>query len=394
MDIPRAQSLPTTVTDASLGRGLSEGVTAGANMSYLAAQSAKLRSDAQIAAQKQALEEHQAKIKAAIDLNTTIGERLKYLAPEDQPDAVRMGLKAIANVAPELGIDPEVIPDNYQELYDQMIQAKRGHDETDPAKRLSDADYNEQLLRIGKRMSIAQKEHMKASMDLLPKTDLTPLGTTPGGIIQANAGTGEVRKTPIPGGGPISPVTTGVSPTEIDLALQRQFETKTQPLTNALNAAYAVHQLSKAAENDSTGANDYTLLQNAIVALNPNSILSREDAILDSSTAAQLMKTGGIPEQVTAYLQQKADGKILTRAQINDITKVVAASAKIKRTQLMSAMHGFSDISKRHGGDPARVTVPIAQITPPETGVDEGQDKNKGVSLWNKHRQTYGGVNP
>ena len=365
--------------------GLNKGLEAGSEMAYKATQSAALREQTRIAKQKQALEEHQAKVKNAIDLNATIGERLKYIAPQDQTDAVKMGLKAIATVAPELGIDPTVVPDNYQELYDQFITAKRGHEETDPNKRLSDADYNEQVLRITKRLSLAQKEQLAASQAILPSQDRSAIGTTGGNVVTVKPATGEVNTTPLPGGSVPKPLTTGVSTEQVDIDLQKQLEAKVQPLHNAINAAYAVNQFGKLASKDTSGASDWALLQNASVALNPNSILAQQGADLNEQTAGQLVKTGGIPEQLTAYVNQKADGKILTKNQRDDIILTVNAVANVKRTQLMSAYAGFSQVSKAHGGNPAQVVTPIIEALPTHIGNNDDQNDSAGRKLAKKH---------
>src|SRR6266446_288557 len=385
VDIPRAQPLPTGVTEANIGKGLSEGLDSGAKMAYLMQQTRALQQQRELEQKKlQAEIEQRAKTNALTGLEraTTLYDS----APKaTQPEIYKFIKKQMSVLAPDVQLPDTPAPSGFGKDLGYFIdQNKQWHD-TNGKEGLSDADA-----MYGATKYISSESPKWATLDT-SILNATPAAATkepmagPPGTPPTTFTPKTGSASPMPGGTPgLTTMPGGTSPTQIDLDLQKQFVTRAEPLHNALAAGYAVNQLAKV--KDTSGASDWGLLENAVVAMNPNSILSQNQGGLNAQTAPQLLKTGGIPEQLTAYIQAKAGGQILSDSQRQGIAKAVTSINQIHRTQLNSLIQGFGHTSKSFGGMPERVTTPVMGGLPPDnTANNEGQDNAQGSSLADRY---------
>lgn len=137
MEIPRAQPLPTGVTDANLGKGLATGMTAGANMGYLASQQKSLDianqyapQAAALAAQKQAAEIAQQKAKAdkdkadAINGIGSMAPLLKLLPINDAKKLLASHIAKLQSIYPDLPVDSKNVTDGNIDEVEQWAKGR------------------------------------------------------------------------------------------------------------------------------------------------------------------------------------------------------------------------------------------------------------------------------
>lgn len=396
VDIPRANPLPTGVTDASLGRGLSEGLTAGSEMAYKAAQVTQMK-------REQALKEQEMTFKVQQQKYTNAQLALERVIPlyDSAPRGTQPALwaftkKQLQVLNPDLNLPDDPPPSGVgKDLNYFLEQNKRWH-QTQGKEGLSDADAHfgasEYLTTESPKWATLDENILKSSP---LGTSKTPMSGGPGKPpVNFNPTAGDI--TPTPGGTPTtSGMPGGTSPADINRQLQQAFLTHSMPLQQSLAAAHAVIQFDKAAAKDPTGASDWPLLENAAVALNPK-IFQTIDQVggLNAQTLPSLQKTGGIPEQIKSWIESKASGTNLTEIQREGIVKAVKTAANLHRTQINSLMQGFGQLGKAQGGNPDQIVTPIIDALPEDVGNTDGQDASAGAALAKKHMSLIPGAVP
>ena len=238
MDIPRAQPLPTGVTDASLGRGLSEGMQAGAEMGYRS-------QEIQIAQQKQAQEKQKLQFEMQQAKFKNAQANLERIAPlyDSAPRGTQPALWAATKqqlqiLNPDLDLPDTPPPTGFGKDLNYFLEQNRKFHESGGKTGLNDADAH-----FGASQYIATESPKWATIDqnILSNSPLgankTPMSGGPGKPpVDYNPSSGDI--TPLPGGTPTtSGMPGGTSPTDINRPLQAALLQQLMPLHQSLAAA-------------------------------------------------------------------------------------------------------------------------------------------------------------
>ncbi len=364
VDIPRAQPLPTGVTDASLGRGLAQGWEAGNKMGYVASQTkaqdiqnqyapqaAKLAADAQAAKIKKD------QIDSALNFLGTVGEKLKFLPPDSQKKAIANGMNALDKAAPEWGIgqsDPTKIPDDGIDLIQQYGKLRGAHQSGE----LSDPDFMVAGQELLSKMSQYQRDMLKESEGVLGSPTYEPGQTPTGGAASFNTKTGQVVA---PGGQPMGAAGAGFVPastaastkaenTRKSLDEVKQYETSVRPYVDAHNNFKQMQKIANQADKSGTNVDPWSFINAYVHTVDPSF-----SGVLNAQTYKDLRISGS---PITAMIP--GGEKYLTSSKLdpNDAMRMLQI-AKQQDKQHVGRARDIMGVTQKLvgslGGDPSLI---------------------------------------